>query len=102
LIGGINGCVNHGAADKGVLFSASSRTHRYNSRQGSLFLTRPGLPAHATDVEEYRKRVLDVFDAVERGLIRPTIWKTYALSDAAQAHEALESGKSDGAIVLKP
>jgi NADPH2:quinone reductase len=70
--------------------------------KGSLFLTRPGLPAHATDVEEYRKRVLDVFDAVERGVIRPAIWKTYALSDVAQAHEALESGKSAGAIVLKP
>ena len=25
--------------------------------KGSLFLTRPGLAAHATDVEEYRKRV---------------------------------------------
>jgi NADPH:quinone reductase len=70
--------------------------------KGSLFLTRPGLSAHATDVEEYRKRVLDVFDAVERGVIRPAIWKTYALSDVAQAHEALESGKSAGAIVLKP
>jgi NADPH2:quinone reductase len=35
-------------------------------------------------------------------VIRPAIWKTYALSDAAQAHEALESGKSAGAIVLKP
>ena len=70
--------------------------------KGSLFLTRPGLPAHATDVEEYRKRVVDVFDAVERGVIRPAIWKTYALSDVAQAHEALESGKSAGAIVLKP
>jgi NADPH2:quinone reductase len=70
--------------------------------KGSLFLTRPGLAAHATDVEEYRKRVLDVFDAVERGVIRPAIWKIYALSDVAQAHEALESGKSAGAIVLKP
>jgi NADPH2:quinone reductase len=35
-------------------------------------------------------------------VIRPAIWKTYALSDVAQAHEALESGKSAGAIVLKP
>jgi NADPH2:quinone reductase len=70
--------------------------------KGSLFLTRPGLGAHATDIEEYRKRVLDVFDAVERGVIRPAIWKTYALSDVALAHEALESGKSAGAIVLKP
>jgi NADPH2:quinone reductase len=70
--------------------------------KGSLFLTRPGLGAHATDIEEYRTRVLDVFDAVGRSVIRPAIWKTYALSDVSQAHEALESGKSAGAIVLKP
>ncbi len=70
--------------------------------KGSLFLTRPGLGAHATDIEEYQKRARDVFDAVERGVIRPAIWKTYALSDVARAHEALESGKSAGAIVLKP
>jgi NADPH:quinone reductase len=40
-----------------------------------------------------------VFDTVERGAIRPAIWK---MSDVAEAHEALESGKSAGAIVLKP
>ncbi|KRR22199.1 quinone oxidoreductase [Bradyrhizobium lablabi] len=70
--------------------------------KGSLFLTRPGLAAHATDIHEYRERVLDVFDAVERGIIKPSVWKTYALSDAAGAHEALERGRSAGAIVLRP
>jgi NADPH:quinone reductase len=70
--------------------------------KGSLFLTRPGLAAHATDIDEYRERVLDVFDAVQRGIIKPSIWKTYALSDAAAAHEALEQGRSAGAIVLRP
>ena len=64
--------------------------------KGSLFLTRPGLAAHATDINEYRERVLDVFDAVKRAI------KTYALSDAAAAHDALEYGKSAGAIVLRP
>jgi NADPH2:quinone reductase len=48
------------------------------------------------------KRPFDVFDAIERGVIRPAIWKTCALSDVARAHEALESGKSAGSIVLKP
>lgn len=70
--------------------------------KGSLFLTRPGLAAHATDVEEYRARVIDVFDAVAKGFIKPTIWKRFALADAAKAHEALENGSSEGAIVLKP
>ncbi|KRR05350.1 quinone oxidoreductase [Bradyrhizobium jicamae] len=70
--------------------------------KGSLFLTRPGLAAHATDINEYRERILDVFDAVQRGIIKPSVWKTYALSDAAGAHEALEQGRSAGAIVLRP
>lgn len=72
------------------------------SAKGSLFLTRPGLAAHATDVEEYRARVIDVFDAVAKGFFKPTIWKRFALADAAKAHEALENGSSAGAIVLKP
>ena len=40
--------------------------------------------------------MLDVFDAVKRAI------KTYALSDAAAAHDALEYGKFAGAIVLRP
>jgi NADPH2:quinone reductase len=70
--------------------------------KGSLFLTRPGLAAYATDATEYRGRVQDVFDAVERGIIKPSIWKTFPLAEAADAHIALESGNSAGAIVLKP
>ncbi|QEI08308.1 quinone oxidoreductase [Pigmentiphaga aceris] len=70
--------------------------------KGSLFLTRPGLAAHATDIAEYRSRALDVFDAVSQGIITPKVWKTFALADAASAHEALENGSSAGAILLKP
>jgi NADPH2:quinone reductase len=70
--------------------------------KGSLFLTRPGLGNHATDINEYRERVSDVFDAMERGFIKPSIWKTFALADAAEAHAALENGRSSGAILLKP
>jgi NADPH2:quinone reductase len=70
--------------------------------KGSLFLTRPGLAMHATDVDEYRARVLDVFDAVAQGIIKPDVWKTFPLADAAQAHQALENGGSAGAILLMP
>lgn len=70
--------------------------------KGSLFVTRPGLAAHATDISEYRTRVLDVFDAVRQGIITPKVWNTFSLSDASRAHEAMESGASQGTIVLKP
>ena len=70
--------------------------------KGSLFVTRPGLAAHATDIAEYRTRVLDVFDAVRQGIITPKVWNTFALADAPLAHEAMESGASQGSILLKP
>jgi NADPH2:quinone reductase len=70
--------------------------------KGSLFLTRPGLAHHATDVDEYRERALVVFDAVKKRIIKPTIWKTFPLAEAAEAHAALEGGRSARAIVLKP
>jgi NADPH:quinone reductase len=70
--------------------------------KGSLFLTRPGLAAHATDITEYRERAEDVFAAVSDGIIKPSAWKAFSLADAAGAHAALESGGSAGPILLKP
>ena len=69
---------------------------------GSLFLTRPSIVAHATDIGEYRTRVEDVFSAVADGIIKPEIWKTFPLDRAAEAHAALENGSSSGPIVLIP
>jgi NADPH2:quinone reductase len=70
--------------------------------KGSLFLTRPSLAAYSTDVAEYRGRAEDVLATVAACIIKPSVWKTYALADAAEAHAALEGGTSAGAIVLKP
>jgi NADPH:quinone reductase len=70
--------------------------------KGSLFLTRPGLATYATELREYRQHADAVLAAVTTGVIKPTPWKVFSLSDAAAAHAALESGKSAGAILLKP
>jgi NADPH2:quinone reductase len=70
--------------------------------KGSLFLTRPGLGVHATELTEYRQRADAVFEAVTAGVIKPAIWKVFSLRDAAAAHAALEGGMSAGAILLKP
>jgi NADPH:quinone reductase len=70
--------------------------------KGSLFLTRPGLAAHATELGEYHERARSVFSAVISGVMKPVAWKTFPLSEAAAAHAALESGKSEGAVLLKP
>jgi NADPH2:quinone reductase len=70
--------------------------------KGSLFLTRPGLAAHATNVDEYRQRANDVFGAVARGIIKPSISQRFPLAKAALAHASLEDGTAAGAIILKP
>jgi NADPH:quinone reductase len=70
--------------------------------KGSLFVTRPGLAAHATDIAEYRERVRDVFEAIEKGIIRPSVSKAFALSEVAEAHRLLENGEARGALILKP
>jgi NADPH2:quinone reductase len=68
--------------------------------KGSLFLTRPGLAHHATDLAEYRVRAEAVFKAAADGIIKPAVWKSFPLAEAAAAHAALEQGKSSGAILL--
>lgn len=70
--------------------------------KGSLFLTRPSIVAHTATAAEYQERAADVLAALASGIITPRIWGSYALEDAAQAHADLESGKSSGAIVLRP
>jgi NADPH2:quinone reductase len=70
--------------------------------KGSLFLTRPSLAAHTATVSEYQERAQDVLAAIAAGVITPHIWGRYSLADAATAHADLESGRSSGAIILKP
>ncbi|MDH4559014.1 quinone oxidoreductase [Pseudomonas sp. BN417] len=72
------------------------------NRKGSLFLTRPSLAAHTATAFEYQERARDLLEAIASGVVTPRIWGKYPLADAAQAHAALESGQSSGAIILKP
>lgn len=68
----------------------------------SLYLTRPSLVAYASDPDEYKARGEAVFEAVRKKVLKPSVWKTYLLSEVREAHEALQSGRSNGAILLKP
>ena len=70
--------------------------------KGSLFLTRPSLAAHTASVSEYQERAQDVLAAIGAGIIKPSVRASYSLADAALAHADLESGRSSGAIILKP
>ncbi len=70
--------------------------------KGSLFLTRPSLAAHTATPEEYQMRAQAVIAALVEGVITPKIWRTYPLNEAVQAHADLESGRSQGTILLIP
>ena len=70
--------------------------------KGSLYVTRPSLAAHVLDSAEYRNRAIDVMNAIGEGIIKPAIWKTYPLDDVRSAHQLIEGGHSEGAVILKP
>jgi len=71
------------------------------SRRGSLTLTRPTLFHYATP-DRLPGMAATLFDLVGRGVLRPRIGHHFKLEEIADAHRLLESGKSAGAIVIKP
>ena len=71
------------------------------SQRGSLTLTRPTLFHYATP-DRLPGMAAALFDMIATGAIAPKIGHRFALEDIADAHILLESGKSAGAIILKP
>jgi len=68
--------------------------------QGSLFLTRPGLPHYLLTREELLWRAGDVLKWIEAGKLKINVSRYYPLADAAQAHRDLEGRKTTGKLVL--
>lgn len=72
------------------------------SQKGSLFLTRPTLGDYVQTNEELAKRAAEVFSWVEAGELDVTISDRNPLSEAAQAHRALEARETTGKVLLIP
>jgi NADPH:quinone reductase len=68
----------------------------------SLTLTRPVLFHYTAQRSQLLDMAGRVFEAVQRGLLRVPIHHRYPLASAAEAHKALESRQTTGAIVLLP
>lgn len=68
--------------------------------KGSLFATRPSLMAYTTTHAELAENAADLFHMVESGAIKISVNQTFALKDAARAHEALEARRTTGSTVL--
>ena len=68
----------------------------------SLYYTRPTLMHYTRNKEELEISSNSLFEKIKSKEIKPNIFKTYNLKDVNTAHEALESRKTLGSIILKP
>lgn len=69
---------------------------------GSLYMTRPSLAGYVADTGELRASSDDLMSRVLKGKIKIEINQRYALKDAGQAHNDLETRKTSGSTILIP
>ena len=90
-----------------VLFGAASGPvppvdpQRLNAA-GSVFLTRPTLAHYIATTGEYRDRAAEVLDALVDGSLTLAVGARFGLSEAADAHRALQSRQTTGSVILDP
>jgi NADPH2:quinone reductase len=72
------------------------------ARKGSISVNRPGVSSYQADPHVMATACAELFDLVERGVLKVEINKTYALRDVARAHRDLEDRKTIGSVVLLP
>ena len=72
------------------------------SAKGSLFLTRPNLGSYTTTREDLQAAASDLLEVVQSGAVKIRVNQTFALKDAAAAHEALEARRTTGSTILIP
>ena len=70
--------------------------------KGSLFVTRPILGHYSGTPEELAWRAGDILAWVNDGSLKLRIEHTWRLSEAAEAHAALESRRTTGKVLLIP
>lgn len=70
--------------------------------KGSLFLTRPSLHHYIHTREELVERSTDVLGWIAAGKLRLRIDREMPLSEAAEAHRALEGRETKGKVLLIP
>ncbi len=88
------------------LGSASGPIDAFNisllAQKGSLFATRPNLFTHIADEATLFDMARRLMGAVASGAVKIAIHSRHALSEAAEAHRALEARESTGSALLIP
>ncbi len=72
------------------------------SAKGSLFLTRPTLMTYTAQRDDLLEHARDLFEVVQSGAVKIEIQQSYPLSEAARAHQDLETRKTTGSTILLP
>lgn len=72
------------------------------SQKGSLYMTRPTIFAYIATPAELAETASDLFDVVRAGAVSVSARQEMPLSEAAEAHRALEGRRTSGATVLIP
>ena len=72
------------------------------ARFGSLYVTRPSLFAYIADRVDLERRAAEVFDWIAAGRLDVRIGARFPMSDAADAHRALEGRMTTGKVLLEP
>ncbi|WKW52278.1 quinone oxidoreductase family protein [Rhodomicrobium lacus] len=72
------------------------------SQKGSLYATRPTLNTYIATRDQLVANANDVIDMVQLRRVKINIGKVYRLSEAVDAHRALEARETTGSIVLLP
>jgi NADPH2:quinone reductase len=74
------------------------------NQKGSLYVTRPSLNGYVTNREELEEACNELFSLIASGVIKVDVAENqkFALSDAALAHQTLESRSTQGSSLLIP
>lgn len=72
------------------------------SKRGSLFMTRPTLFHYVGTTPELRDAARDLFQLIADRTIQIQVGARFGLSEAADAHRALEARATTGSTVLEP
>ena len=72
------------------------------NRKGGLYVTRPALAHYTRTREELLWRAESLFSWIGQGNLDVRIGGSYALEDAARAHEDLEARRTTGKLILIP
>lgn len=70
--------------------------------KGSLFVTRPAIMHYMAKRAHLEASAAELFEVIQSGRVRIAVNHVYPLREVAEAHRAIEAGRTTGSTVLLP